>query len=734
MARMLPTRISGLVVAGALALAGCSSSGGGDGSAPSAPTSRATPKSLLAQSPFESCADFKTYYAERLAQEYLTGYAYGGGCFGCEPAAVGEGTVDAPNDQDASPAPAAPDAERVVTETNTQETGVDEADLVEADPDSADLYFLSQQTGEVLVLDTSDPAAPRSRSRIALDDGWLGNGLYLDVANNRLVVVKQKSYFAYPYAPAVSAGIATTDEAVGPGSIAADFVLGTELLFFDVSDPDNPIQIDRFASDGQLVGSRRVGDRIHLVTQFGFPPPSALREDDDFRALVGQRYPSALSDGDEDEIAVLEEAIRNAIRAAVDATPVAELLPEQRQGDAPETTLACDAILRPAVDTRLGLLTITSIDTDGGAPATLGSINNAWGVYGSRDNLYLFQTSPGWWFDAGQRQQTAIYRFAVGDGLAQPGGVALADGLVNNSYQLSEFDGALRVAATEGRFDSPNQPFRQLNNLQIFDAQSMEEIAALRDFVKEKPRDTIRSVRFLGDRGFVVTFEQIDPLFTFDLSEPADPQLLGQVDIPGFASYIAPLGPDHLLTIGRAGGEGGIGVGNSYQLRVFDVSDLADPIPLAEEAPSLNNNEYAYSLAEYEPLAFQFLPDAGRDNAGLLSIPAQISSPDPGRALSGFLAYRIDPALGSKAIAEYARIDHKDEQPGGGDRCPPQREALPPEGCDDFAPVIYNEPLRSVIAREADGSSYLFSFSSAKLKVLDFSGAEPAEAATLRLD
>jgi hypothetical protein len=723
--------MSGLVVAGALVLAGCSSSGGGSSTPSVSPTSRTTPKSLLEQSPFANCADFRAYYADSLAQEYLTGYAYGGGCFGCEPAINAEDSVGSGTDSNIAPSPAAPDAERVVTETNTQESGVDEADLVEADPDSSELYFLRQETNEVLILDTSDPAAPRILSRIELDDVWRGGGLYLDIANDRLVVVRQKGRHLYPGAPAISASVVPSDMAIGPGAPSQDFTLGTEMLFFDVSDPETPSRINRFVSDGQLIGSRRVGDRIHLITQFAFPAPATLREDEDFRELVGQRYPRALRAGDKDDIAGLETAIRDAIRAAVDATPVAELLPQRRHGGGPETTLACDAILRPSIDTRLGLLTLISIDTDGSAPATLGSINNSWGVYGSRDNLYLFQTSTGWWFDTGQRQQTAIYRFAVGDGQAQPGGVALADGLVGNSYQLSEFDGALRVAATEGRFEEPGLPFRQLNHLQIFDAQRMEEIGELHDFVRDKPRETIRAVRFLDDRGFVVTFEQIDPLFTFDLSDPADPKLLGQVDIPGFASYIAPLGTDHLLTIGRAGGEGDIGVGRGYQLRVFDVTDLTAPTPLGADTPPLRDDEYAYSLAEYEPLAFQFLADAGRDNAGLLSIPAQISSPDPERALSGFLAYRIDPALGSESISEYARIDHKDERAGEGDRCPPQREALPPEGCGNFAPVIYNEPLRSVIVRETNARSLLFSFSSAKLKVLDASNQQPQPLATL---
>ena len=717
---------------------GCDGSGGGSPPPENAePTSRSTPKNQLTQTAFADCAAFKDFYAGQLTKEYLTGYAYGGGCFGCAPEAVdgGNGEDDGGADAGADAPALSPENNggRTVTETNTQEAGVDEADLVEADPTTADLYFLRRDANEVVIIDSSDPSAPAIRSRISLDSERRARGMYLDVPNRRLVVLLEAPFF-YLEAPAVSAGIAATDVAAGNAFGPAPFAQGTELQFYDVTTPDAPVRVQRFISDGQLVGSRRIQDRLHVVTQYGFPAPSALREDAEFRRLIEQDYPQARAAMDDAAMARLASQIEARIRSAVADTPIAELLPEEQSGSAPPTTLACNAIQRPGVDTRLGMMMITSIDTDGSAQATLGTINNAWQLYGSAQNLYLLQSSGGWWFDEAQRQQTAIYRYAVGEGGALPGGVALADGWVDTSFQLSEFEGALRVAATEGRFVDGVAPFRQLNHLMVFDVASMEEIAAIRDFVSDKPQETIRAARFFGPRGFVVTFEFTDPLFAFDLSDPSAPLLAGAVEIPGFATYINALGDDFLLTIGRAGGEGGLGVGNRYQLRIFDVSDLAQPTPLAEEVPPLPADAYAYSLAEYEPLAFQFLPAAGQNAAGLLSIPAQISARTQQDALSGFVAYRIDAAQGAEAIREYARIDHKDAPSDGGDRCPPQRDALPPDGCQDFAPVIYNEPLRSVIAREEDGRTLLFTFSSAKLEVTDASGAAAVPLASLRYE
>ena len=94
--------------------------------------------------------------------------------------------------------------------------------------------------------------------------------------------------------------------------------------------------------------------------------------------------------------------------------------------------------------------------------------------------------------------------------------------------------------------------------------------------------------------------------------------------------------------------------------------------------------------AEHEPLAFTYAPST--DTAGLLSIPAQIGSPSESRAFSGFMTWRIDTA---GLIEEALRIDHK--QTGGGDSCPPTADGGE-GGCTSFAPVFYNQPLRSAIA------------------------------------
>ena len=81
--------------------------------------------------------------------------------------------------------------------------------------------------------------------------------------------------------------------------------------------------------------------------------------------------------------------------------------------------------------------------------------------------------------------------------------------------------------------------------------------------------ERIYSVRFVGDRGYVVTYRRIDPFHVLDLSDPDDPELAGELKLPGYSTYLHPLGDDRVLGVGEQDGK--------VKLVVFDVSDPADP-------------------------------------------------------------------------------------------------------------------------------------------------------------
>jgi hypothetical protein len=116
-------------------------------------------------------------------------------------------------------------------------------------------------------------------------------------------------------------------------------------------------------------------------------------------------------------------------------------------------------------------------------------------------------------------------------------------------------------------------------------------------------------VRFLGNRAFITTFRNIDPLFAIDLSDPVHPESIGHITLPGFTSYMQLIDQNHLLTIGQNTPGGSIG---PTQVSLFDISDLTQPIRIAE----YTFEQFTFSEAQIDHHAFGYYADLG-----LLAIP-----------------------------------------------------------------------------------------------------------------
>ncbi len=159
--------------------------------------------------------------------------------------------------------------------------------------------------------------------------------------------------------------------------------------------------------------------------------------------------------------------------------------------------------------------------------------------------------------------------------IADPGGDLIAGatvtvkGQITSRWQMDEYEGTLRVIS---------QPWTWWNNsvppvLQTFLVSSSQTFKEIGRLALKLPRaEQLQSVRFDGERGYAVTFERTDPLFTFDLSDPAAPKQVGELEMPGFLYHMEPRG-DRMIGLGYDQGnpEGAITVS------IFDVTDLAAP-------------------------------------------------------------------------------------------------------------------------------------------------------------
>lgn len=198
-------------------------------------------------------------------------------------------------------------------------------------------------------------------------------------------------------------------------------------------------------------------------------------------------------------------------------------------------------------------------------------------------------------------------------------------GAVKDQFSLDEKDGFLRIATTEYRnyyttdgvwaqADSapvakggavPARP-QQVSHVFVL-GQTGAYLGQQGDAGDLAPNEQIYSVRFVDNRGYVVTYRQVDPLFVLDLATPQKPTVVGELTIPGFSEYMHPLDANHLLTIGRNDQ-------SQLALSIFDVSNPAAPNRTFNLA--YTGGDYSSSTAEYDHKAFTYFADKG-----LLAIP-----------------------------------------------------------------------------------------------------------------
>ena len=589
-----------------------SACGGGEENNPSVLTEEKIPLDKVRLNLSSGCEDLKEYLKSSIEKTLLIpGFAF---------TTNGDGGFSTGSTASISSAQSSPDD---VSQTNVQEAGVDEADMVKADSEG----FLYVVRKNYFIIEQGFP--PKDLKEISqLDLKSFARSLYLNEKAKHVVVLAQTIFppegeeHLYPPTPF-------------PGS---------QLIFIDVSDRNSPRLMERFFLDSRIISSRRVENRIHLVSRFYPQLPQAIRDDEAFWDLLSDYYEEFFG-GQPERTEELKEEIKTILHKVIDSTDIEAFLPKaisQMNGENKILSLlTCSNFFRPTVEIIPHILMVTSINTDGSNPSSVGIMNNEWGnVYSSKENLYLAQTSRGWLWNERQATQTAIYKFGISEDKPTYLASGIIDGFVRNQFSLSEYKGFLRVATNQLFRNQDTDRIEQTNHLFVLEddrSGTLTLAGEVRDFgVGER----IFSSRFMEDRGFVVTFRAIDPLFTFDLSDPYQPVLVGELEIPGFSTYIHPFDQNHLLTVGRMEG--------NTQLQIFDVEDLANPKLLHKLIP--NDNAFSFSSAEFDHLAFNFY--APRN---LLVIP--LVSWEGKVKFSGLVAFRVTITEG---FNELGRVDHAD--------------------------------------------------------------------------
>ena len=458
-----------------------------------------------------------------------------------ESAAISEGDAATGSASEKSTAPPAPMAGNALvtgdagfTAANQQVAGVEESDIVKTDGDSLFIHTnTASSTPEVVIVDAS---SMEKLSTITLEPSYGASELYL--WDETLVVMQTEAPSVLPFQKGISEATASDNKsyqkaaqgetpshsgmAESNTSYRDAFVISATL--FDVSDREQPKEIRRFEQDGSYVSSRVSDGTLYLVSQ---------------KYVWGDS-------SDED-------------------TPMDELVPvtgdslnQASQLLEAQSIVYCPDVEIDPVYTVVSALNLSDCQQPANTKAVLGSADE---IYMSKDNLYLAGSSDG--------SSTNLVRVAVEDSDIHFAATGKVPGQVLGQFSMDESGGYFRVASTS--FSDSGT----VNNLYVLD-QSLKQVGSVEGLA---PGESIKSVRYLGDTAYVVTFREVDPLFAIDLSTPSKPKVLGQLKTPGFSEYLHPVDSSTLIGFGTntTVAENGAVMENGMKLSLFDVSDPLHP-------------------------------------------------------------------------------------------------------------------------------------------------------------
>ena len=469
--------------------------------------------------------------------------------------------------------------------TNVQEAGVDEPDIVKTD--GKRIVAVAQARVHLVGLD-----GRRMTLRKTLPDTMVRN---VFLSGERVLVFSgQTVQGSEPGLP-------------GAGQQAV-------LRMYDISNLSDPRLLATLTVDGDVLDARLVGTQVRVVT---VSTPD-----------VDAPSPIYMPDGG------VSQKSKDELRAAVDKTTVDDWIPKYTLQDGAGAGVSkgrlveCANLARPETFSGLDTVAVSSFDMGSALQSrkTVGVIAGGQQIYATDTSTYISTTD---WSRDGSPAQTSVHKFVTApSGATTYKGSGEVPGALLNQYAMSEYHGVLRVASTvserRGWVNSRQMTEGLVTTLD-------EQDGALRQLgqvggLGRQDNESIRAVRFIGDRGYIVTFRQTDPLYVLDLRDPAAPNLVGELKIPGYSGYLHPIGENLLLGVGQSGLDSGSGPVTTIprqpkngkttdvapsppvrggqigvQFSLFDISDPASP-------RRIDTQTYGggVAAAEFDPKAFLY--------------------------------------------------------------------------------------------------------------------------------
>jgi len=513
------------------------------------------------------------------------------------------------------------------TGTNTQEANVDEADIIKTD--GTYIYVATDEGIDIFKAWPLDQfqkiqtyALEHRPSKLYLSDGKL---------------IALTTYYD-------SEGLGTPTSNLYYAAYGSSTTAKTEVTVLDVQDPQNPVVEQVKWIEGSLLSSRMIDGVVHVLSSqyYGYSTeyPTIdweLRADYCTDPVAKLQIDQIIADS------------KLSQKEIILATTEADYLPTHGDQNS-EQTIGCESLVADSSsDTNLiGLLSL-EIDSQKEQISFIKGRSHV--VYASTKSIYL--ATQEWTED-----ETHVHKFAlnVSSGLHAYFGSGGVAGHIQNSFSMSEYEGAFRIATTLGRV-SRDGVTEVSNNIFVLDANNVD-LPVLGSIVNIAEGEQIYAARFFGKKGYMVTYKKVDPFFVFDLSDPTNPILEGELKMPGYSTYLHLLDDNHIIGLGKdaeEAEEGDFAWFQGLKLAIFDVTDGNNPTLTDDEVIGSRGTD---SKALYDHHAFTF--DA---QTGILALPLSLHDGSEGGndygifQYNGVHLYSLDDQSGIETIAEIALPD-----------------------------------------------------------------------------
>ncbi|MDD4678835.1 MAG: beta-propeller domain-containing protein [Tissierellia bacterium] len=489
------------------------------------------------------------------------------------------------------------------SDTNVQVEGVQEGDIIKNDG-----KYIYINTSRGLKTIDSNPVAPKIVNTIPVPENTGISEIF--TAGNKLIVIGQNNYYH------IMNEVEAMDTSIKPSIMPSRYYEDrTNVLIYNIENIEKPVLEREYLFDGNYLSGRVIDDSFYLVNNKYLNLGYRYYDNKDIDIPLPY-YTDVLNYEDYefgyDEIKYFPNYINTRYMYIIGID-------------------LKDTLSKPDVDVYLG-----GTDT----------------IYVSKENLYAAVADYSYDYEIRQLEEfrpeyttsTVIYKFGLKDGKIGTAVQGEVPGTIINQFSMDEHNNNFRIATTTDDMWSG----KSKNNVYILD----ESLKALGKLEGLAEGERIYSTRFAGDRMYMVTFRQVDPLFVIDTSNPRAPELKGMLKIPGYSTYLHMVDENHILGFGYDTEENQWGgtVNGGLKISMFDVSNVNKPKETFTEIIG-KSGSYSELLYNHKALMFSL-------NKGLMAFPVNRASENYKSDFSGAYVYNVS----NDSISLRNIITHKETE------------------------------------------------------------------------